>query len=144
MILPAKCLHHPHRIVIVLMAIVGVFALINGVIAWSGSEPPVSVGGNQSYVPTTGDQGYPVLEFCQNNVGAQLTVGQTISPPDSKFIATYDLDRILNGVHEHITINVPPSQNVMPQGTFYDSANNSRDANVTRDAMACVLSKVTK
>lgn len=139
MIIPAKCLHHPHRIVIVLLAIVGVLAMANGVIGWSGGSPPVSVGTSpQTVIPTTGSQGFLVAPFCDDT---HTTVTLGISPPDSTFAAYYTLDRRLNGVHEVVEVGVYADTGRMPVASHYDSANNRTDAFVDRDALGCIVRK---
>ena len=90
-------------------------------------------------VPTTGEQGYPVAELCKDT--ATTVSGPGISPPDSKFAATYQLARTKAGVHEVVIVNVYGDQALQPVGTHYDAVNTPTDANVTKAAMDCIRSK---
>lgn len=102
-------------------------------------QVPIVGGDTLNIVPTTGDQGYPVLEFCQD---AATVVTKSISPPDSTFAANYTLDRSKDGVHEVVDVGVYADPAKQPVATHYDSANVPRDADVTKDAMRCITSKV--
>lgn len=136
---------HPHArqfriplfIVLAVLAAIGVFAIVNGSVALFGGEPAVTIQGSQT-VPTTGEQGYPVLGFCQDKA---TTISPGFPPPDSQFVASYTLDRRLNAVHEVIVVNVYGDLNKMPVATHYDSANHATDAFVTKEALACIVQK---
>lgn len=93
---------------------------------------------DHAVLPTTGEEGYPVLEFCKE---ADKVVGPNISPPDSTYAATFTLYRMKNGVQEQIDVGTYTNPEDQPNGTHYDSANNPTPAFVTKEAMACIVSK---
>lgn len=91
-------------------------------------------------VPTTGEQGYPVLEFCQDPA---TTVERMIHPPDSTFEASYTLDRRKGNppVHETIDVSVYADREKQPVAIHHDSKNVPADGFVSKDAVKCIESK---
>lgn len=138
-ILTPEALYH----VVVVLAL-----LVLGFSVYSLAHKPLGqvpiVGGDTiKVVPTTGEAGYPVAEFCDNQVGAALTVKKVlfVSPDAAPLSAEYTLDRVLNGVHELVDVKVPLNPDEQPMAVHYDSANVPSDAFVSRDAMDCILKK---
>lgn len=90
-------------------------------------------------VPTTGEQGYPVQEFCEDS---RTTVSKDlVTPPDSTFAATYNLERTKDGVHEVITVGIYADSNRAPLATHYSADNSSQDGFVSKAAAACIIRK---
>jgi hypothetical protein len=136
-----------HLVAAVIVALV-LAQLLQAAYLWAGKpiagDPTGLTGHAQQLVPTTGDQGYPVYEFCSGPLGPgdKLDVrGGLVAAPDSNFVASYTLDRYLGGVHERVEVGVSADPNAQPAGTYYDSANHPGEAFVSKAAMDCIKSK---
>lgn len=99
--------------------------------------PPATV--EKKVLPTTGEQGYPVLEFCKDS--DTKVYGPMVAPPDSTFAASFQLIRVESGVREQIDVNVYADLEKQPVGTHYDSSNKNSDAFVSKEAMSCIVAK---
>lgn len=108
---------------------------------YGATQLPVPLPGDTTVkmVPATGEQGYPVAEFCKDPL---TQVYRYLIPPlETSFSAAYNLSRIRGGVQELVDVYVYADANREPKSTRYDSANNPSTGFVSKAALQCIVSK---